>query len=978
MASNIAIRIMWTVGGSTGVVLVVATAASAFEPFAENRSDNPAISAAVKLVRTRDHGRTVPTVLSMPVLETSSWRRLVASSESALLVPSSACFEFTIEDDSGGVAAYKIVSDDGSFTASGQTWSRKHTTSICPPPGACYALRVTAHKYPSEASWTFESVGGSVPFAWHFEVSDTGALTSGCSTCSCSTCAIVDLTSSAPGGGASYELRPVGGPGGAASTLLPGEYALEDKVCVDLPGGCHTFEVAGNVSSWNVGGLHGKAPYGPAYTTINKNGTVIDGCDEDIVGVCGPYADVDYVSLGIECVDLRPFTASGCLCVGAVACQSCPDGFRPLHQTEASRFVRNGTAAAFDNATEVRRVFGEKRMDAPIMVAQAHSLRVEGQGPSTSQLIATSVTRLFVVEATASLDLVNVALHNGTANDAAGGGCILIGRYAMLRLSDVALRGCFAWANGGAASIFPGSSADVTRTSSLRSQALVGDGGGFNLVSASLRLFESNLTNCHAGFYGGGVYGSQESRIYVVGTTFVGCSAGEAGGGIAVGATDDSGSLVAVSNTSRIEGCFAETLGGAIYGGTESLIFVQRTTIANCNVLGDGGGIAGDVGSIIQVASSRIERCAAIHAGGGIVAYPDSQVIVDETVIVDCDAADAGGGIGVADTTTIVVSDSRIHGCYAGDYGGGIYGDRSSHLEVKGTSVVNCTASYGGGIAGLRISVESSDIVNCTANISGGGLWGDRGSIVAVAGSSRIASCAASSDGGGILVNEDSRVYVNASNVIDCTADAGFGGGIVTSSRSIVDVVGGSQIARCDAGKHGGGVAILQHSRITMVASDILNCRASWGGGIYGSSDSVVAVLDASRLEGCSARKGGGICTALDASVAMYGSTIDACTATTYGGGIMGGVHLGGRFRYRQQHRHLWWRHRGASHLCGKLRYGQLHRELLRRWSLWFYRERIYRELVAHRKLRGVKRQRWRYVGKRPFSPFCERFEDRR
>ena len=137
-----------------------------------------------------------------------------------------------------------------------------------------------------------------------------------------------------------------------------------------------------------------------------------------------------------------------------------------------------------------------------------------------------------------------------------------------------------------------------------------------------------------------------------------------------------------------------------------------------------------------------------------------------------------------------------------------------------------------------------------------------------------------------MLANDHSRLFVNASKIVDSTADAGYGVGIDTSHRSFVDVVGGSQIARFLAGKHIGGNDILQHAHITMVASDIVNCHAFRGGGIYGSSGSVVAVI-ASRLEGCSAEvSGGGIYARNGSCVLVANATIVDCVAGSSGGGM--------------------------------------------------------------------------------------------
>lgn len=160
---------------------------------------------------------------------------------------------------------------------------------------------------------------------------------------------------------------------------------------------------------------------------------------------------------------------------------------------------------------------------------------------------------------------------------------------------------------------------------------------------------------------------------------------------------------------------------------------------------------------------------------------------------------------------------------------------------IKNCIVSNCYGMYGGGINSYSSNsyyasskVNNCFVKDCFSLMYGGGIESSNNSTVAF---SIIENCSSGTFGGGIASYSSSGksypIIVN-SNVINCSAQ--YGGGIYSkgSSSATASVVN-SIVINCSA-SYGGGIysAASGESSISYIFNcNILNCSASNGGGVY-------------------------------------------------------------------------------------------------------------------------------------------------
>ena len=126
---------------------------------------------------------------------------------------------------------------------------------------------------------------------------------------------------------------------------------------------------------------------------------------------------------------------------------------------------------------------------------------------------------------------------------------------------------------------------------------------------------------------------------------------------------------------------------------------------------------------------------------------------------------------------------SRIFGCSVGKRGGGVFLRATSHLIMRGASVIDsCSAqAYGGGLQASSSDVlvsEASVIVNCFAEIQGGGLQLESSRAILSQGS-RVEACTTAGNGGGAFARQSSEInLISGSSIRGCAAFEGGGVGI--------------------------------------------------------------------------------------------------------------------------------------------------------------------------------------------------------
>ncbi|TQL02702.1 hypothetical protein [Cellulomonas sp. SLBN-39] len=243
---------------------------------------------------------------------------------------------------------------------------------------------------------------------------------------------------------------------------------------------------------------------------------------------------------------------------------------------------------------------------------------------------------------------------------------------------------------------------------------------------------------------GGAIAGMFRSHIEVIGSTFVGNSAGHGGGAVYGGVQ---GSTVIVGSQFRENWSW---LGGAVYTLLSPLTIVNSDFEGNYTTtkggLGDGGAIATDgaadigQGGDVRICGATIKNNTGHGSGGGayLWTYAPDRIVIEKTVFEGNEALPNGRnsqGIGGAarlstgkDSTTpgsITVTDSRAVGNESGGNGGAFYVDCYATCDFRRSTVArNSSGGYGGAVFGDGHSSTDMLYAENTAAGHGGAFFG--------------------------------------------------------------------------------------------------------------------------------------------------------------------------------------------------------------------------------------------------------------
>ena len=329
-------------------------------------------------------------------------------------------------------------------------------------------------------------------------------------------------------------------------------------------------------------------------------------------------------------------------------------------------------------------------------------------------------------------------------------------------------------------------------------------GGGMNLSDSSVTLDNTNIHHNHT-FYGGGIYVSTDSAVYL-------------------------------SNSSTLYENTATQLGGAarvwgLFDGEDSLF----STIYNC--ASSGGGFAVPGGKLnLNGAGVVLNQAADLDSlGGGIYAYDSATIKLSGVTFIGGNIADAyGGGIYLGSGSSLDANETIIGFRYydwpfgnQSNYGAGIYVD-SSTLNFNGTLDLNVADLAGGGL------FASNSTVTLTDSFVGGNGDGLYGNQIGPAGH----------NGGGIYLDNDTNATLNNTAVVSNTFQSSgftYGGGIFLTNNSQLTLANNSQVADHYAqGFDGRGAGLyVDDSVVTIDNSQVVSNTASIVGGavrMYGTS----------------------------------------------------------------------------------------------------------------------------------------------
>jgi hypothetical protein len=352
-------------------------------------------------------------------------------------------------------------------------------------------------------------------------------------------------------------------------------------------------------------------------------------------------------------------------------------------------------------------------------------IKIDGPGPSLLAVRRDTGGdyRIFTIAAGVNAEIFNVAIRNGYAAGAGGGGVYNAGTLALI---GGTVDHNFADANGGG--IYN------VGTLSIFQQATVG-----NIAKG-------------ANSYGGGIYNLGRLTVFDS-VTAINVSEGGRGGGIW-----NSGELnVAVSNVSSNQAIGPKTLGGGIYNEVGGIVNITNVGLsyntAEGGADGWGGGIY-DAGGTLDLLNARVTENRAggtvpdlanasgsafgggiFKAGGGLF-IERSTIAKNIAYVQDTGAGTTsvafGGGIyldgsGTILNSTIAENVVTSDGDFATGEGGGIY-HRGGTLAIDhGTTAENSVSANGpmngGGI--MAAGALGSTLEMANSIIAGNGLDGD-------------------------------------------------------------------------------------------------------------------------------------------------------------------------------------------------------------------------------------------------------------
>lgn len=378
-------------------------------------------------------------------------------------------------------------------------------------------------------------------------------------------------------------------------------------------------------------------------------------------------------------------------------------------------------------------------------------------------------------------------------------------------------------------------------------KSLVGDinGGMVKTLDCNVAIQDAEFLNCIAN-NGGGVYiefsgdaGNNQGSLEANNVRFENCrakstSSRQGGGGIWTDAA-----ILSLSNCSFVN-CTAYDQGGGVFHRVNDDYDTQTTmkncTFENCEARA-AGGFESDARHV-TVEYSSFKNCIATQRnGGGMNIYSinraspaasvRSTVTIKGCTFENCHAyntsADGNGG-GFRSTAVETTVENCTFTNTSARQGGAISASNTNatKLTVTGTTITGGSATQkGGGIfcnalvvhIGKEGSETDTSIDNCTAGISGGGIFHERGGIASsiTLSNVRIADCVASNGTGGGLQTNAGTVSLIQSNVLNCRA-FGNGGGInsadKTNNNSYIAMItlDGTLVQGNQSGGQGGGV----------------------------------------------------------------------------------------------------------------------------------------------------------------------------
>ncbi|MCL4305129.1 right-handed parallel beta-helix repeat-containing protein [bacterium] len=351
-----------------------------------------------------------------------------------------------------------------------------------------------------------------------------------------------------------------------------------------------------------------------------------------------------------------------------------------------------------------------------------------------------------------------------------------------------------------------------------------------------------------------------------------------------INANDSSYIEYAIFENALANGATAsDSLGGAIFAGSGSMVRIENSTFRFNRSSGEGGAVY-FANSTLLMDSCFFQNNLSDRDGGALFIRSSAASIVTQTVFQRNRAARSGGGLFVRGGTpqfTSCVFDSNLTGV------NGTVQLQLSEARFDSCLLTNNIANlHGGGFSCEQSSPRIYDCViqnNSTNSFDGGGvyLWESSPHMLRC----QVLGNSSADDGGGIHSYREQSNGLFEQCEIRGNSAAGEGAGVwvtLDGAPSFVDCI----ISQNTAGTHGGGVFLRNNARPSFVNCNIDSNLAHGDGGGISIRQSLPVLVECSFRQNTAYESGGGVQLWEAADAVLDGCVISNNSASLPGGGI--------------------------------------------------------------------------------------------
>ncbi len=467
---------------------------------------------------------------------------------------------------------------------------------------------------------------------------------------------------------------------------------------------------------------------------------------------------------------------------------------------------------------------------------------------------AASARVIAIVSPAVNVQIRDLTVRHGRAQNSNGGGIRNLGQLSMQRVRVALNEATGQWAGGP----FPtegmgGGIYSPSGSSLMLDEVLVelneaGTLGGAITLLGDGQIENSLVQNNSSIILAGGIgfvpwFNGQDSELIMKSVVLSNNQGLNGGGLIQAGGRLDMEEVSFLNNQGSAAGLLGAgglsvTAGGTVAG--RSLLFEGNARAVSV-VTGD------DPIEAEFVDLQLIDNVAADYGGGMLLwAYPPDapiQVTIDGLLASGNSAGGRGGALMNAFAELTISGDCSFENNHAGEHGGALFNGRIPITSGESTTQIE----------------DGCDFLGNSAGEDGGALYNDSGTLLM--NQVRIEGSSAGGHGGGIF-NQANLVVQGGELIANQTGTGGHGGGIHNTHQSLILLTEmkfhGNQTG---SGGHGGGLFNGAGTQVFIIGADFssnLTTGTGDGGGAFNSTTGVLAIQELSMRDN-QAHRGGGV-----------------------------------------------------------------------------------------------------------------------